>query len=76
MVGIQYPDFSNDYMVAGLSTETNQKSTEIIGNTPHFRKMRPQTEFVFGPYLANGGGREPADKLSPIPNMLLNIFYI
>jgi hypothetical protein len=56
MVGIQYPDFSNDYMVAGLSTETNQKSTEIIGNTPHFRKMRPQTEFVFGPYLANGGG--------------------
>jgi hypothetical protein len=42
-------------MVARLSPETNQKSPENIGNTPFFRKLRPLTEFVFGPYLSNGG---------------------
>jgi hypothetical protein len=42
-------------MVARLSTETNQKSAEIIENTPFFRKLRPPTEFVFRPYLSNGG---------------------
>ncbi len=55
MVGIQFHDFSNDQMVARLSTEANQKSAEIIGNKPFFRKLRPQTEFVFGTYLSNGG---------------------
>lgn len=43
-------------MVAGLSTETNQKSSENIANKAFFRKLRPLTEFGFGPYLANGGG--------------------
>ena len=57
MVGIQFHDFSNDQMVARLSTETNQKSAEIIGNKPFFRKLRPQAEFVFGTYLSNGGGK-------------------
>ena len=47
--------FSNDQMVARLSTETNQKSAEIIENKPFFRKLRPPTEFVFRPYLSNGG---------------------
>ena len=56
MVGIQFHDFSNDQMVARLSTETNQKLAEIIVNKPFFRKPRPQTEFVFGTYLSNGGG--------------------
>ena len=51
-------------MVAGLSTETNQKSAELIGIKPFSRKLRPLTEFVFGPYLSNGGGRELADELS------------
>lgn len=56
MVGIQFHDFSNDQMVARLSTETNQKSAELIGIKPFSRKLRPLTEFVFGPYLSNGGG--------------------
>jgi hypothetical protein len=30
MVGIPFHDFSNDQMVAGLSTETNQKTAENI----------------------------------------------
>ena len=51
-------------MVDGLSTETNQKSAEIIGNKLFFRKLGAPTEFVFGPYLSNGGGRELADELS------------
>ncbi len=55
MVGIRIRVFSNDQMVARLSTETNQKSAEIIGNKPFFRKLRPPTEFVFRPYLSNGG---------------------
>jgi hypothetical protein len=56
MVGIQFHDFSNDQMVVGLSTETNQKSPESIRNKPFFRKLRPLTEFVLGLYLSNGGG--------------------
>jgi hypothetical protein len=51
-------------MVASLSTETNQKLAETIGKASSVREPRPQTEFVFGPYLANGGGREPAGELS------------
>ncbi len=55
MVSIRIRVFSNDQMVARLSTETNQKSAEIIENKPFFRKLRPPTEFVFRPYLSNGG---------------------
>ena len=51
-------------MVPGLSTETNQKSAKTIEKASYFKKMRPLIEFVFGPYLANGGGREPVSKLS------------
>ncbi len=51
-------------MVAGLSTETNKKSAETIGNQAYFKKMKLQSEFGFEPHLANGGGREPADELS------------
>ncbi len=64
MVGIRIRVFSNDQMVARLSTETNQKSAEIIENKPFFRKLRPPTEFVFRPYLSNGGTRAPPNQLS------------
>ncbi len=52
---IQICDFPNDYMVAGLSTETNKKSAETIGNQAYFKKMKLQSEFGFEPHLANGG---------------------
>jgi hypothetical protein len=42
-------------MVAGLSTETNKKSAETIGNQAYFKKMKLQSEFGFEPHLANGG---------------------
>lgn len=69
MVGIQFRDFSNDQMVATLSTQTNQKSAEIIVNKPFFLKLRPLTEFVFGPYLSNGGGKETRIKPSLLPSV-------
>jgi hypothetical protein len=71
MVGIRIRVFSNDQMVARLSTETNQKSAEIIGNKLFFRKLRPPTEFVFRPYLSNGGGYGTPIQSSPVCKLLI-----
>ena len=55
MVGIWIRVFSNDQMVARLSTETNQKSPQTIGRTPNFMNPLLKRNLDSSLVRSNGG---------------------